>query len=202
MPGKVRYIGTSTTAAWQFVESLWVSKELGLNRFIAETPPYNMLDRRIERELIPMAQTFGVAVNPWAPIASGILTGLYRRGMAAPEGSRLAAPRLSTLTEKRVTPGAYDMVDAIEPLAKEKDCSLAAFALAWIMNQPGITSPITGPEKLSDIQDSLTAVDVTITDDDRAIIDAVNPPTLMESPFYESVAARGEDQFRMHPHRV
>jgi hypothetical protein len=70
------------------------------------------------------------------------------------------------------------------------------------MNQPGITSPITGPEKLSDIQDSLTAVDVTITDDDRAIIDAVNPPTLMESPFYESVAARGEDQFRMHPHRV
>jgi aryl-alcohol dehydrogenase-like predicted oxidoreductase len=200
--GKVRYIGTSTTAAWQFVESLWVSKELGLNRFIAETPPYNMLDRRIEKELIPMAQTFGVAVNPWAPIASGILSGLYRRGMAAPEGSRLAAPRLSTLTEKRVTPGAYDMVDAIEPLAKENNCSLGAFALAWTMNQPGITSPITGPEKLSDIQDSLTAVDVTITDEDRAIIDAVNPPTLMESPFYESVAARGEDQFRMHPHRV
>ena len=84
--GKVRYIGTSTTAAWQFVEALWVSKELGLNRFIAETPPYNMLDRRIERELIPMAQTFGVAVNPWAPVASGILSGLYRRGVGGARG--------------------------------------------------------------------------------------------------------------------
>jgi aryl-alcohol dehydrogenase-like predicted oxidoreductase len=200
--GKVRYIGTSTTAAWQFVEALWVSKELGLNRFIAETPPYNMLDRRIERELVPMAQTFGVAVNPWAPVASGILSGLYRRGVTAPEGSRLAAPNLATMTQKRLTPTAYDMVDAIEPLAQEKGRSLAAFALAWVMNQPGITSPITGPEKLSDIEDSLSALDVTITDDDRAIIDAVNAPTLMASPFYDPILRPGENQFRPHPNRV
>jgi aryl-alcohol dehydrogenase-like predicted oxidoreductase len=199
--GKVRYIGTSTTAAWQFVEALWVSKELGLNRFVAETPPYNMLDRRIERELIPMAQTFGVALNPWAPVASGILSGLYRRGQAAPDGSRLAAPNLSYMV-KRLTPAAHDMVDAIEPLAKEKDCSLAAFALAWVMNQPGITSPITGPEKLSDIEDSLTALDVTITDDDRAIIDAINPPALTVSAFYEPQGPGRENQFRMHPYRV
>ena len=200
--GKVRYIGTSTTAAWQFVEALWVSKELGLNRFIAETPPYNMLDRRIERELIPMAQTFGVAVNPWAPVASGILSGLYRRGVTAPKGSRLAAPNLSTMTQKRLTPTAYDMVDAIEPLAKEKHRSLAAFALAWVMNQPGITSPITGPERLSDIQDSLSALDVTVTAEDCAIIDAVNAPTLMASPFYDPILRPGENQFRPHPHRV
>jgi aryl-alcohol dehydrogenase-like predicted oxidoreductase len=200
--GKVRYIGTSSTAAWQFVESLWVSKELGLNRFIAETPPYNMLDRRIERELVPMAQTFGVAVNPWAPIASGILTGLYKRGAQAPEGSRLAAANLSAMTAKRLTPAAYDMVDAIEPLAKAHGVSLGAFALAWVMSQPGITSPITGPEKLSDIQDSLTAIDVAITDEDRAIIDAVNPPGLMASQFYDPVMQPGENQFRRHPHRV
>jgi aryl-alcohol dehydrogenase-like predicted oxidoreductase len=201
--GKVRYIGTSSTAAWQFVESLWVSKELGLNRFIAETPPYNMLDRRIERELVPMAETFGVAVNPWAPIASGILTGLYRRGAEAPEGSRLSqGARTSTMTALRLTPGAYEMVEAIEPLAKAHGVSMGAFSLAWTMSQPGITSPITGPEKLSDIQDSLTAVDVTITDEDRAVIDAVNPPGLMSSPFYGPVNQPGENQFRKHPHRV
>jgi aryl-alcohol dehydrogenase-like predicted oxidoreductase len=200
--GKVRYIGASTTASWQFVEALWVSKELGLNRFIAETPPYNLLDRRIERELIPMAQTFGVAINPWAPIASGILSGVYRRGVTPPADSRFADSILSTGIRKRVTTGAYDMVDAIEPLAKDHGVSLGAFALAWVMNQPGITSPITGPEKLSDIEDSLTALEVTITEADQAVIDAVNGPGLMSSPFYDPVPGTSEDQFRMHPHRV
>jgi 1-deoxyxylulose-5-phosphate synthase len=196
--GKVRYIGTSTTSAWQFVEALWVSKELGLNRFVAETPPYNMIDRRIEKELIPMAQTFGVAVNPWAPVAGGILSGLYKRGVTPPEDSRYFAPQTRSTVQRRLTSGALDMVEAIEPLAKAKGCSLGAFALAWVLNQPGITSPITGPEQLSDIQDSLKALDISITDPDRSIIDAVNPPTLMLSAFYES----DSNQLRMHQHRV
>ena len=66
--GKVRYIGSSTFAAWQLMESLWAFKELGLNRFICEQPPYNLLDRRIERELLPMAQTYGIAIIPWSPL--------------------------------------------------------------------------------------------------------------------------------------
>src|SRR4028119_801650 len=86
--GKVRYIGTSTYAAWQVVESLAVSKELGLNRFICEQPPYNLLDRRIERELLPMCQTYGIATIPWAPIAGGLLSGKYRLNQPRPEGSR------------------------------------------------------------------------------------------------------------------
>src|ERR1051326_8603663 len=69
--GKVLYIGTSTYAAWQLVESLWASKELGLNRFVSEQPPYNILDRRIEKELLPMCRTYGFAVIPWSPIAGG-----------------------------------------------------------------------------------------------------------------------------------
>ncbi len=87
--GKVRYIGTSTFAAWQLVESLWVAKELGLNRFICEQPPYNLLDRRIERELLPMAQTYGFAVIPWSPIGGGLLSGKYKRGQEPPEGRAL-----------------------------------------------------------------------------------------------------------------
>ena len=80
--GKLRYIGTSTFAAWQVVESLWASKELGLNRFVCEQPPYNLLDRRIERELLPACRTYGIAVIPWAPIAGGLLSGKYRLGKA------------------------------------------------------------------------------------------------------------------------
>src|ERR671938_611152 len=77
--GKVRYIGTSTFAAWQVVESLWVAKELGLNRFVCEQPPYNVLDRRIERELLPMCRSYCIGVIPWSPLAGGLLTGKYRR---------------------------------------------------------------------------------------------------------------------------
>src|ERR1700736_583367 len=88
--GKVRYIGTSTFGAWQVVEALWASKELGLNRFVSEQPPYNILDRRIERELVPMAQTFGIGLVPWSPIAGGLLSGKYRRGQPIPEDSRFA----------------------------------------------------------------------------------------------------------------
>ena len=86
--GKVRYIGSSTFAAWQVVESLWASKELGLNRFICEQPPYHLLDRSIERELVPMAQTYGTALIPWSPMAGGFLTGKYRRGEARPADAR------------------------------------------------------------------------------------------------------------------
>ena len=77
--GKVRYIGSSTFAAWQLVESLWGAKELGLNRFVCEQPPYNILDRRIERELLPMVQTYGIGIISWSPLAGGMLTGKYKR---------------------------------------------------------------------------------------------------------------------------
>ncbi len=86
--GKVRYIGTSTFGAWQLVESLWTSEKLGLNRFVTEQPPYNLLDRRVERELLPMAETYGFGVIPWSPLAGGMLTGKYRKGKKGPSGSR------------------------------------------------------------------------------------------------------------------
>ena len=86
--GKVRYVGTSTFPAWQVVESLWLSRELGLNRMICDQPPYHLLDRRVERELVPMALNFGIGIIPWAPLAGGFLTGRYARGASPPSGSR------------------------------------------------------------------------------------------------------------------
>ncbi len=86
--GKVRYIGTSTFAAWQLLESLWQSEKWGLNRFGCDQPPYNLLDRRIERELLPMAQTYGFGSIPWSPLAGGFLIGKCKRQEQNPQGSR------------------------------------------------------------------------------------------------------------------
>ena len=202
--GKVRYIGTSTAAAWHVVEALWASKELGLNRFIADTPPYNILDRRIERELVPMSQTFGIAINPWAPVGGSLLAGIYSRGEAPPPGSRLADERFAGTVGERMNERVHDVGEVISKIAQKYEKSSAAVAFAWVMSQPGITSPILGPEKLSDLTDSLTALDIQLTDEDLASIDDVAPPGGMISPFYDSntEAVIGVDQFLAHRHRV
>jgi aryl-alcohol dehydrogenase-like predicted oxidoreductase len=192
--GKVRYIGASTFAAWQLVESLWVSEKLGLNRFVTEQPPYNLLDRRIERELIPMAQTFGFGLIPWSPLAGGFLTGKYRRGQTGSEGGRFSDGshgRSHMLSNDR----AFDVIEALEKLAAEKGCSASQLALAWCIHQPGITSPIIGPRTMEQLEDNLQAMEVTITDEERKRIDEIIPPGTHVAPFYEA-------RFGPHPHRV
>ena len=174
--GKVRYLGTSTFAAWQILESLWVSKEYGLNRFVCEQLPYHLLDRRMERELIPMAQTYGLALIPWSPLAEGFLTGKYRRGEARPEGSRFSSPEAQEWADKHHTGEAYDVVELIAEIAKEKGCTISQFALAWCAQQPGITSPIIGPRTKEQLEDHLGAVDVEVTEADCKRIDEVIPP--------------------------
>ena len=120
--GKVRYIGSSTFGAWQLVESLWVAKELGLNRFICEQPPYNILDRRIERELLPMAATYGIATIPWSPLGGGLLTGKYRTENMPEEGRYLDTD--SKPWQMRLTQGAFEAVDKLDPIVAEKGCTI------------------------------------------------------------------------------
>ncbi|MEZ4634075.1 MAG: aldo/keto reductase [Caldilineaceae bacterium] len=191
--GKVRYIGTSTYAAWQVAESIWISKELGLNRFVSEQPPYHILDRRIERELIPMARTYGIGLIPWSPLAGGLLTGKYQRNTTPPEDSRFANVANNPHLQRRMVDAIFDVVEGLQPLADAKGITLAQFALAWTMHQPGITSPIIGPRTMEQLEDNLGALDVTITDEDRAAVDALVPPGRMVSPFYE--ADFGPSQF-------
>jgi aryl-alcohol dehydrogenase-like predicted oxidoreductase len=186
--GKVRYIGSSTFAAWQVVESLWCSKELGLNRFVSEQPPYNLLDRRIERELVPTALTFGLALIPWSPLASGMLTGKYRLGKPIPEGTRLFGRENSPipLYRKASTDAALPVVEKLLPLADEKGATLSQFALAWIIRQPGITSAIIGPRTLEQLEDNLGAMKVELGPADFARIDQIVPPGTHVSPYYEA----------------
>jgi aryl-alcohol dehydrogenase-like predicted oxidoreductase len=180
--GKVRYIGTTTFAAWQVVEGLWASKELGLNRFVSEQPPYNLLDRRIERELIPVAQTFGLALIPWSPIAGGLLTGKYRRGEPIPMDSRYA--NSSADDKRRFAERVYEVIEPLAELAKAKGVSLAQLALGWTLHQPGITSPIIGPRTMEQFEDNLGALEVGFTPEDFAKIDQIIPPGEHVGPFY------------------
>ncbi|MBE0609574.1 MAG: aldo/keto reductase [Dehalococcoidia bacterium] len=184
--GKVRYIGTSTYAAWQLVESLWVSKEYGLNRFVCEQPPYNLLDRRIERELLPMAQSYGIGTIPWSPLAGGLLTGKYSRDSQPPEDSRYANIDANPMYRRRMNDAIWDVIEGLEVIAKEKGVSLSQLSLAWVMQQPGVTSPIIGPRTMEQLEDNLKAVDVTITEDDQKAINRVIRPGTNVSPYYEA----------------
>lgn len=191
--GKVRYLGTSTFAAWQVVESLWVSKEYGLNRFVCEQPPYHLLDRRPERELIPMAQTYGLAVIPWSPLAGGALTGKYRRGAEAPPDARYAGhPGRGGEFENDQF---WAVMDALDQLAVERNCTIGQLALAWCAGQPGITSPIIGPRTMEQLEDNLGSVAVRLSDDERKRLDEVAPPGRAIAPYYEA-------DFGPHPYRV
>lgn len=181
--GKVRYIGSSTFAGWQAVEALWAAKELGLNRFVSEQPPYNLLDRRIERELVPVAQTWGLALLPWSPIGGGLLSGKYRLGQA-PEQGRYIDP--SPLQARRLTPRIYDVIEPLSQLAERKGVPLSQLALAWTVQQPGVTSSIIGPRTLAQFEDALAALSVEFSSADLEQIDAIIPPGTHVAPFYEA----------------
>ena len=180
--GKVRYTGTSTFAAWQLTESLWASKELGLNRFICEQPPYNLLDRRIERELLPMCRTYGIGVIPWAPIGGGLLSGKYRLGAERPAGARYEKGAFANRDNDR----ALALVEQYLPFCEARNVSPARFALAWCLAQPGITSPIVGPRTIEQMEDYLSALEVKITDDAMAEIDKIFEPGTHVSNYYSA----------------
>jgi aryl-alcohol dehydrogenase-like predicted oxidoreductase len=182
--GKVRYIGTSTYAAWQLVESLWQSEKWGLNRFVCDQPPYNLLDRRIERELLPMAETYGFGIIPWSPLAGGFLTGKYRRNEQGPKGSRYESGKFRS--GEPVPDAVWDVVEGIEKIAAEKNCAMDAFSLAWCLSNPVVTSPIIGPRTMEQLEDNLKALDVTVSEDDRKRVDELIKPGTHVATYYDA----------------
>jgi aryl-alcohol dehydrogenase-like predicted oxidoreductase len=192
--GKVRYIGTSTYAAWQAIESLWVSDRLGVNRFVSEQPPYNLLDRRIERELLPMARSYGFAVIPWSPIAGGLLSGKYTRANQKPAEGRYSNVDDNPRMKNRVNDAIYDVIEGLIPIAKSLNASLSQLSLAWVRDRPGIASPIIGPRTMEQLEDNLKAADVRLSADNLRTIDELCPPGTAVSPFYE--ADFGPHQYR------
>lgn len=180
--GKVRYIGTSTFAAWQLTEALWAAKELALNRFICEQPPYNLLDRRIERELIPFCKTYGVAIIPWAPIAGGLLSGKYRIGKSRPEGARYEKGAFANRDNDR----ALERVEKYLEFCTDNEYVPARFALAWCLAQSGIASPIIGPRSMAQMDEYLAALDLKVGDEEMKKIDSIFEPGTHVSNYYSA----------------
>ncbi len=193
--GKVRYIGCSMFPAWRMVESLWIAKELGLNRFISEQPAYHMLDRTAEREVIPAARSFGLAILPWGPLCGGLLTGKYHRDQPASEGRWQGG---QDNFERKPTPLAWDVLDLLREMAGERDCTVSQIALAWCGAQPGVTAPIIGPRTYEQAEDNLGAVDVALGPKDFARIDALAPARSATVRYYDLA---GYADFRMHTQR-
>jgi aryl-alcohol dehydrogenase-like predicted oxidoreductase len=194
--GKVRYIGTSGFAAWELMEALWVADSSKLNRVVSEQAPYNLLDRRIERELIPMLQTYDLALVPWAPSAGGFFSEKYERDSNPPVGSRYEAfwrgfYRESFTQNQRV----FDIQKAILEMAHEKHVSGYALALAWCLSRPGVTSALIGPRLLAQLNDSLTALEITLTNDDLKRLDDTAPP---ESAVVPYIDYKGKHPYRSH----
>jgi aryl-alcohol dehydrogenase-like predicted oxidoreductase len=184
--GKVRYIGGSMFPSWQMVESLWVAKELGLNRLVCEQPAYHMLDRTAEREVIPAARSFGLAVIPWGPLCGGLLTGKYDRDQGASDGRWQGG---KDNFSREATPLAWDVIDLLRSMAKERACSVSQLALAWCGAQSGVTAPIIGPRTFEQVEDNLGAVNVQLEATDFERIDALVPPRSAAVRYYDEAAA-------------
>ncbi len=180
--GKVLYIGASSFPAWKVMEGLALSQQYGWVRYVSEQPPYNLLDRRIENELIPLAQSYNLAILPWSPLAMGVLAGRYLPGEDAPSGSRL--DRGHPLLAERVTDRGREVGARMVELARERGMTAAQLALLWCKDQPGVTSPIIGPRTLDHLEDALPVLDMTLADEDRPIFDELVQPGDAVSDFH------------------
>jgi aryl-alcohol dehydrogenase-like predicted oxidoreductase len=171
--GKVRYIGTSNFQGWQIVDAAWVAHEHHWNPFISAQNHYSLLERGVEAEVIAACARFGVGMLPYFPLASGLLTGKYRRGEAAPPGTRLAAsPRASQL----LSDAKFDLVERLERFASERGISILHVAIGGLAAQPQVASVIAGATKPEQISANVEAGSWKPTADDLAELDRLSPP--------------------------
>jgi aryl-alcohol dehydrogenase-like predicted oxidoreductase len=164
---KVRYVGCSNYSAWEVMQSLWVSDQNSLVRFDCLQPHYNLIERdEFERELRAVCETYKIGVIPYSPLAGGFLTGKYRRGKPIPESVR-AKGLQHAFTEKN-----FSLIEQIDAIGKMHNAAVSQIALAWILSDPVITSPIIGPNTPKQLMDNLGALDVKLSVDEKNSLDA------------------------------
>ena len=174
--GKIRYFGSSTFPASQIVEAQWVARDRGLERFKTEQPPYSMLVRGIEADVLPTAQRHGMGVIPWSPLAGGWLSGKYRKGADVPTSTR--ADRLPHRYDLSL-PGnqrKFEAADALGALADEVGIPLIEIAIAFVINHPAVTSAIIGPRTMEHLESQLPAATRTLDGELLDRIDEIVPP--------------------------
>jgi aryl-alcohol dehydrogenase-like predicted oxidoreductase len=167
--GKVRAIGSSTTPASDIVEAQWAAERRGLERFRTEQPPYSILNRGIERDVLPATQRFGMGTLVWGPLGQGMLTGRVRKGQ---ENNLRRANLVGHLRDER----RIDVVEQLVPLAGEAGLPMTHLAMAFAIAHPGVTSAIIGPRTMDHLDDLLAGIDVVLTDEILDRIDEIVPP--------------------------
>ena len=174
--GKIRYAGSSTFPPSQIVEAQWTAERRGRERFVCEQPPYSILVRGVEAEVLPVCQQYGMGVIPWSPLAGGWLTGRYRKGAEIPVSRR--AQRIPQRFDLGL-PGNQAKLEAAEQLAvlaQETGVSLIHLALAFVIRHPAVTSAIIGPRTMEQLESQLGAEDVQLDDAVLDRIDEIVPP--------------------------
>ncbi|MDF1553088.1 MAG: aldo/keto reductase [Deferrisomatales bacterium] len=168
--GKVRYVAASNCAAWQIVEAEWTARAAGLNRYIATQEQYSLIARGVERELLPVCKRYGLGLVPYFPLASGILTGKYCSGQAAPEGTRLATAK--GLAELFLTEANLALAERLGAFAAERGRTLLDLAFAWLLRDPVVPSVIAGASTPEQLQANAKACTWTLSAADAAEVGA------------------------------
>ncbi|GIO62497.1 aldo/keto reductase [Paenibacillus cineris] len=191
--GKVRYIGSSNMTGWELMKARGISRELGLHAFKSSQSYYSLAGRDIEREIIPVLKDQNMGLLVWSPLAGGFLSGKYARtrtGNSDDRHTKFAFPPVDL--EK-----AYSIIDVLEDIAKNRESTVARIALAWVLNQPAVTSVIVGAKRPDQLQDNLEASGIVLTDDELARLDEVSrlPVEYPAWPFMEE----DDSIIRKHP---
>jgi aryl-alcohol dehydrogenase-like predicted oxidoreductase len=180
--GKVRYIGSSTFPASQIVEAQWAAQRRGRERFVCEQPPYSLLVREVEKDVLPTAQRHGMGVIPWSPLAGGWLSGRYRKGADAPQSARAERIPERYDLSKPENQRKLEAADALARLAEEAGMTLIEMAIAFVIRHPAVTAAIIGPRTMEQLESQLTAADVTLSDDVLDRIDEIVAPGVNVNP--------------------
>jgi 1-deoxyxylulose-5-phosphate synthase len=182
--GKVVAIGSSTAPAWRLVECMLRAELKGFVPLATDQPPYNLLDRRIENELVPAAQAYGVGLLPWSPLAMGVLGGRYADDDIRVEGSR-AAVRGGIYAE-RVSQHAVETGNRFVRMAREMGHDAARLAITWVKDQPAVVAPLIGPKSVEQLEHFLPVLEMSLSAEVAAACDEINPPGSAAANFHNS----------------
>jgi aryl-alcohol dehydrogenase-like predicted oxidoreductase len=180
--GKIRYFGSSTFPAHEIVEAQWVAQRRGRERFVCEQPPYSILVRGIERDVLPVCARYGMGVLSWSPLAGGWLSGRYRKGEEPPQSTR--AQRIPKRFDLSLPENQrkLEVADRLAQLADEAELSLVHLAIAFVLRHPAISSAIIGPRTMEQLESQLGAAEVSLSDDLLDAIDDLVPPGTILNP--------------------
>ena len=171
--GKVLYVGVSEWPAIEIDDAVHIARELNLDRIVSNQPIYNMLERYIEREVLPLCEREGIGQVVFSPLAEGVLTGKYKPGQQAPQGTRAADPKSNTFMQDMLNDKVLTAVQRLQTLAEQHGYSLAQLALAWVLRKPIISAAIIGASRPQQVEENASASEIILTDDVLHQIDEI-----------------------------